>query len=269
MMSSRKILLNYHIMSFRISSFGVKAILRRDTVAFDRWFDNSSEIVECLTLRGDCRMDYIHVGSKIVDEVRQKPEGKQIPKCMSGHLFVYKSNSDDVLMREYLCACENCIELKFEDCYVYGKGVDKNIIDDEINHKISEEANDCALDEDYENIDRMSELFEFVSLSSYAALIAGSTTEPIYIVKIVEKARASEKIHDKYGHVVFPGELYLKGKYLVKTRSKNIKKKQFKILEESVLISPDELFEHFLDISDDLTMDNNSTYNKRVGRALL
>ena len=120
-------------------------------------------------------------------------EGKQIPKCMSGHLFVYKPNSDDVLMREYLWACENCIELKFEDCYVYGKGVDKNIIDNEINHKIAEEANDCALDEDYENIDRMSELFEFVSLSSYAALIAGSTTEPIYIVKIVEKARASEK----------------------------------------------------------------------------
>ena len=114
----------------------------------------------------------------------------------------------------------------------------------------------------------MSELFEFVSLSSYAALIAGSTTEPIYIVKIVEKARASEKIHDKYGHVVFPGELYLKGKYLVKTRSKNIKKKQFKILEDPVLISPDELFEHFLDISDDLTMDN-STYNELVGRALL
>ena len=54
----------------------------------------------------------------------------------------------------------------------------------------------------------------------------------------------------------------------MKTRSKNIKKKQFKILEDPVLISPDEPFEQFLDISNDLTMDN-STYNKLVGRALL
>ena len=54
----------------------------------------------------------------------------------------------------------------------------------------------------------------------------------------------------------------------MKTRSENIKKKQFKFLEDPVLISPDELFGHFLDISDDLTMDN-STYNELVGRALL
>ena len=54
----------------------------------------------------------------------------------------------------------------------------------------------------------------------------------------------------------------------MKTRSKNIKKKQFKILEEPVLISPAELFEPFSDISDDLPMDN-STYNGLVGRALL
>ena len=65
------------------------------------------------------------------------------------------------------------------------------------------ENSDCALDEDFENEDKLSELFEFVSLSSYVALISGITAEPPYIIKIVDKARASQKIHNKYDHVIF------------------------------------------------------------------
>ena len=48
--------------------------------------------------------------------------------------------------------------------------------------------------------------------------------QPIYILKISEKGKVSTKMHGKYGHMILPDELYLKGNYFVKTRCKNIKK---------------------------------------------
>ena len=47
-----------------MSSFGVKSILRRDIIAFDRWFGNSREIVDYLSQRGDGRMEYKHMQMK-------------------------------------------------------------------------------------------------------------------------------------------------------------------------------------------------------------
>ena len=36
----------------------------------------------------------------------------------------------------------------------------------------------------------------------------------------------STKMHGKYGHVILPGELCLKGSYLIKTRFKKYKQKR-------------------------------------------
>ena len=69
-----------------------------------------------------------------------------------------------------------------------------------------------------------------------------------------EKDEATEKLDDKWNHVIFPGELYLKG-HLVKTHSKSHKKNQFCIVNEPVLIQPGEVFKFCLDIDEQLTMD--------------
>ena len=62
---------------------------------------------------------------------------------------------------------------------------------------------------------------------------------------------------DQFGHVIFPGEFYLKGTYLQKSRSKFPSKKQFTILDFDVYVSPDEVFEPFVGIDTDLRMDIN------------
>ena len=58
---------------------------------------------------------------------------------------------------------------------------------------------------------------------------------------------------DLYGHRISKGELHLHGNYLKVIRSKNILWKKFEILYE-VLIPPDEVFEIFVEVADDLTM---------------
>ena len=63
---------------------------------------------------------------------------------------------------------------------------------------------------------------------------------------------------DLYGHTISKGELHLHGNYLKIVRSKNILWKKFEILNYEVLIPPDEVFEIFVEVADDLTMNCRS-----------
>ena len=56
---------------------------------------------------------------------------------------------------------------------------------------------------------------------------------------------------DMYGHRISKGELFLRGNYLKVVRSKNALEKVWNI---KVLIPPDEVFETFFEVADDLTM---------------
>ena len=61
-------------------------------------------------------------------------------------------------------------------------------------------------------------------------------------------------------------ELYFRGNFLRQVRSKKISNKQFKIIEKDVIISPEEVFETFIDAQEDLTM-TVDYYLALVGRA--
>ena len=149
-----------------MSSFGVKSILRRDIVTTDQWFQNSKEICDYLSIRGDHRMEYVHLDAKMTDERRCNRQGKPIHPCKIGNLFFYKPKCESVLMREYLCDCEQCLSLTFEKCIHAGldqkhkplSQVDSNgddeLIDDE-----------CELDEDYDDVDKVSLVYEFIECS--------------------------------------------------------------------------------------------------------
>ena len=58
------------------------------------------------------------------------------------------------------------------------------------------------------------------------------------------------------------GELYFRGNYLQLVRSN----KQIKVVEKDVIISPEEVFETFIDVQEDLTL-TVDYYLALVGRA--
>ena len=80
------------------------------------------------------------------------------------------------------------------------------------------------------------------------------------------KCQATEKLQDRYDHVIPPGELYLEGRYLHKSRSRHPSKKKLNVLDYTVRISPGETFETFVEFDDDLTMGNES-YSKYLNLA--
>ena len=97
-------------------------------------------------------------------------------------------------------------------------------------------------------------------------VVTFSLAEPIYIIKVTEKGKATEKMSDNYGHNIMEGELYFRGNYLQLVRSKKISNKQVKIIEKDVIISPEEVFETFIDVQEDLTVVVDY-YLALVGRA--
>ena len=67
----------------------------------------------------------------------------------------------------------------------------------------SHSKDEHLLEEDFED-DNNENVFDFITLPSYIALITRNMLQPVYILKIFEKGKASTKMHDKYGHVILP-----------------------------------------------------------------
>ena len=118
---------------------------------------------------------------------------------MLGHLFIYEPNSTKILMNEYLCHCESCSNLEFSSCK---KPVARVA---EIGDDFLEE---CML---YEDNDWQSRIYEFVRLPSHVSLLSCNASDHVYFVLGEKKGQATEKLQDRYGHVILPGELYLEG----------------------------------------------------------
>ena len=117
---------------------------------------------------------------------------------------------------------------------------------------------ECMVDEDD---DRQSRIYEFVSTPSYVSLLSYNSNDPVYFVLVEKKGQATEKLQDRYGHVILPSELYVEGWYLHKSHSHHPNKKKFKVIDHNVYISLGEIFETFVEFDDDLKMGNES-YSK-------
>ena len=90
----------------------MQSILRCDMMTLNKWFSDSKEICEHLTLSGGHRLSYIHFPMENSDQKRLAKDETPKKGCMAGHLFGYTSNKD-IIMREYLCDCEECLSLNF------------------------------------------------------------------------------------------------------------------------------------------------------------
>ena len=112
-----------------------------------------------LRFKNDERMVYSNIDPKFVDKRRSEKKEIKIKGCMLGHLFVYEPNSTKMLMNEYLCDCESCLNLEFSLCKKPVASVG------EIGDDFLEE---CMVDEDD---GRQSRIYEFLSTPSYVSLL--------------------------------------------------------------------------------------------------
>ena len=126
---------------------------------------------------------------------------KKLDGCMVSHIFEYKPDQTEVMMKEFLCDCEKCLQLCFDECCREENQNNDSQLE-------FETEDDCHLDED--NGDSGLQIFEFVTIPSFVSVITYYFCEPVYIIKVTEKGVASGEMKDRYGHSIASGKLYLK-----------------------------------------------------------
>ena len=102
-----------------MSNFGVKNVLRRDIVTQDIFFVTSEEIVHYLHIKNPQLYNasiYPVLLARKRHDYNEHGESIEIKGCMKQHLFVYKPNSTEIMCREYLCDCFECLQLNFDSC---------------------------------------------------------------------------------------------------------------------------------------------------------
>ena len=226
-----------------MSSFGVRNVLRKNIVAYV-FFNKSEDIVNYLTVKNP-QFSYTHVPTGDLGSKRENENQiLEIPNCMKQHLIVFTRNSS-VLCKEYLCPCVTCLQFKFDEC-------------------MNEETQPCDsvkerstvktdLDDDDE-VDQSEQMYDFVEVPSFVSLFSGRTIEPLYFMKVLEKGVATDNLSDPYNRFIARGERYFKGCYLKIAKSKNISFKQF---QTPIVVSPDEIYDTYVDTIESLQLDIN------------
>ena len=104
-------------------------------------------------------------------------------------------------------------------------------------------------------------------MPSFVPLYYGSSIEPLYFAQFTGKVVAEEDICNPYGQFVVKGERYFQGLYLKLLRSRNAKVKRLSTLPTRLVITPDEIYNTYVDFNDDLELDIY-VYNILIRKAL-
>ena len=171
-------------------------------------------------------------------------------------MMVFETGKN-VILKKYLCECDPCWRFEFGKCENKNSEADLK--------GPSEDKEEYLDDEEFEG-NRDEQIFDFVETLSSVTLFTGVNAETLYFLKITEKGISGGTLTDTWGHVVLPGLRYFKGKYLKPVRSRNISFKKFDILPMSVIITPDEVYDTYVEIDQNMLSDVK-IYNSLIQKA--
>lgn len=232
-----------------MSSFGVKAILRQTIIGTDSWFKDSEEMVEFLAEQKKCDTKFVYRNiypNDLSIHRLTKKKSIKIVGCSKIHLLCFRKEKE-ILLKNVLCNCENCLMLQFDKCNktetemqnaAYNVPSDGEVLEDEIE------------DRQVENEGKISDeqVYEFITENSFITVYSPSiSTDPFFVVLVENKSVATEKLTDANGHVILEGEQYFEGRYLEKI-SESRRGIGFKIVEGLVYILPCEVMSTFVDV---------------------
>ena len=110
---------------------------------------------------------------------------------------------------------------------------------------------------------KIGHIFEFVEVSSFAAVLSSNFKKSIIFIKIEGKGVTENELRDLLGHVDFQGEWYFRGNYL-KELVQSIKSiSTVHLVSDTVDVASDKIHEWFVEF------DENHTINKDVCTTIL
>ena len=233
-----------------MSSFGVKAVLRKEIINNDFYWSSSSEIVTKLrSMNMGARMHYYEVKMSDIEN-QSEPDEYPIAGCQKLHSIAFHPDGSVELKRD-ICDCDRCFIGKFSEC-CYEVGNNSDVEDDEEDGE--DDSSDDNDDGDEEDEDEEIDLSDVVVVGSVVALRTPvDVHESFYLVKVNEILVAETELFDSYQHFITEGMQFLRCSYLiVELEAKSYI--QYKLLSRDVYILPGEIHCPFVNISDDLRL---------------
>ena len=206
-----------------MSSFGVKAPLRRAIVTTDFFYNKAEQLVSFLKSMCVNESNYYF---KLLDttcffDERQNRAELTIPGCRKTRMLSFLPSGEHQ-MKRHMCNCESCLYGDFKNCKI-------NEIEIVENH-----------DNDEHEDNTFSNIYEFITGSFVALYSAPKSLENFLVYKVHSKGIAGDLV-DFYGHVVKSGDEYVKGVYLEKLREE-MTRVFYKCLKKEVYFYPGEIF---------------------------
>ena len=109
-------------------------------------------------------------------------------------------------------------------------------------------------DEELEG-DHDEQIFDFVEILLFVTLLTGVNTDPLYFLKITEKEISDRTLTDTWDHAAQPVLQFFKGNYLKPVSSRIKSPKKVDILSMSVIITPDEVYDTYVEIDKNMLLD--------------
>ena len=226
-----------------MSSFDAKNILCHDIVTQNIFFNDSESITNYLAMKKP-EFSYTNLPALSIITKHNLPHiPKEIKDCMKPHVMIYESGKE-VMVKEYICECDPCRRFDFEECENDSKEEHSEV-----------EIDDYFADEELDSYQE-EQIFDFIEIPSFATLFTGVSCEPLYFVKVVSKGIADERLSDSWAHLLLPKSRYFTGHYLKLACSRNILTEKFDLIPLTVYITPDEIYDSYIEIDENLFLDS-------------
>ena len=226
-----------------MSSFDAKNILCHDIVTQNIFFNDSESITNYLAMKKP-EFSYTNLPELSIITKHNLPHiPKEIKDCMKPHMMIYESGKE-VMVKEYICECDPCRRFDFEECENDSKEEHSEV-----------EIDDYFADEELDSYQE-EQIFDFIEIPSFATLFTGVSCEPLYFVKVVSKGIADERLSDSWAHLILPKSRYFTGHYLKLACSRNILTEKFDLIPLTVYITPDEIYDSYIEIDENLFLDS-------------
>ena len=226
-----------------MSSLGAKNILRHDIFTQNIFFNDSESITNYLAMKKP-EFSYTNLPALSIITKHNLPHiPKEIKDCMKQYMMIYESGKE-VVLKECICECDPCRRFDFEECENDSKEEHSEV---EIDDYFGNEELDSNQEE---------QIFDFIEIPSFVTLFTGASSEPLYLVKVVSKGIADERLSDSWDRLILPKSRYFTGHYLKLARSRNILTKKFDLIPLTVYITPDEIYDSYIEIDENLFLDS-------------
>ena len=155
---------------------------------------------------------------------------KEIPNFMKHHLMVFAPDTDVKINNVYVIARNACKWNLMNVC-----------------NRLTKLSKSKAI-----NTTKKNPMMFTKTIS-----LTGNVNELLYFVKLVGKRVATDYLKDTCWHVIRTGELYFTGNYLKIIRPRSINHKEFKLIPTTVVFEPDEVYDTYVNINQNLRININ------------